>query len=40
LDNNTVYKDSVTGLPKNICIQKAQNEDISIANEFILKNSK
>lgn len=38
LDDNTVYKDSVMGLPKNICIQKAQDEDISIANEFILKN--
>ena len=38
LDDNTVYKDSVMGLPKNICIQQAQDEDISIANEIILKN--
>lgn len=40
LDDNTVYKDSVMGLPKNICIQQAQDEDISIAKEIILKNSK
>ena len=38
LDTNKVYKDSVMGLPKNICIQQAQDEDISIANEIILKN--
>ena len=38
LDTNKVYKDSVMGLPKNICIQQAQEEDISLANEIILKN--
>ena len=28
----------VMGLPKNICMQQAQEEDISLANEIILKN--
>lgn len=38
LGDNTVYKDSVMGLPKNLCIQQAQEEDITVANEIILKN--
>ena len=38
LGDNTVYKDSVMGLPKNICFQQAQEEDITVANEIILKN--
>ena len=38
LGDNTVYKDSVMGLPKNICIQQAPEEDITVANEIILKN--
>lgn len=37
LDSDIVYKDSIMGLPKNICMQKADYEDISIAKKIISK---